>query len=347
VLEAQGWSTGAFVSNPLLDRNRRFSQGFDKWDQRLNRDERNRPGWGDRDARGTTEAALSWAQGSAQPPWFLWVHYQDPHGPYDSPGAAPARDAPGGPKLPLLEDNSGRGGIPLYQQIPGVRSAAVYEHRYLEEIRYLDREVKRLIEGLDGRFDPPVVVLTADHGEAFGEDGYWFAHGHSVGLDQVRVPLLVRPRFPTSGSVERQAVSLLDVAPTLLAAAGIEAPREFEGRALPLAGDAAEREARSVFVEHDHQVALIEGARYYARERAPRAPTERRNAYSPVLIARTARLTDDGRLPHYETLGDGGAELEQHLARFLAQSPPATASAPARELSAADRELLNRLGYTD
>jgi hypothetical protein len=159
--------------------------------------------------------------------------------------------------------------------------------------------------------------------------------------------LLVRPLSPTPISVRRQPVSLLDVAPTLLAAAGIEAPREFEGLPLLLAADTAEREARSVFVEHDHQVALIEGARYYARERAPGAPTGKRNAYSPVLSARTARLPDDGRLPPYQALRPEGAELEQRLARFLAQAPPATAFIPRRELSAAERELLNRLGYTD
>src|SRR5262245_10713624 len=191
LLRAAGYTTAAFVSNPVLNPSRNFGQGFDVYDVNLTRHERNRPGALERVAADTTDAALTWARTGPASPWFVWVHYQDPHGPYDPPGAGPARDEPGAEVLPVLEQQSGLGGIPAYQALPGLHSAAAYERRYLDEIRYLDPHVGRLIAALD-ELGRPAVLLTADHGEAFGEDGFYFAHGHSVGLDQIRVPLLWR-----------------------------------------------------------------------------------------------------------------------------------------------------------
>jgi len=215
LLREAGYATAAFVSNPVLERSRQLDRGFRLYDQRMPRRELNRPGFVERDARATTDAALAWAQMSAAEPWFLWVHFQDPHGPYAPPDAPPARDAPGGTPLPVLEqDESGFGGIPAY----------------LEEIRYLDDHLRRLVEGLDRLGSPPAVLATADHGEAFGEDGFFFAHGHSVGLDQVHVPMLWRPAASTPPRVVARAVSLVDVAPTLLAAAGLDAPAGWPGR---------------------------------------------------------------------------------------------------------------------
>lgn len=192
-----GYETAAFVSNPVLSRGRGLEQGFAVYDDHMTRRERNR-GMVEREAGETTDAALAWLK-VARSPWFLWVHYQDPHGPYEPPHPPHRSDPEGAERLPVLADHSGRGGIPAYQALPGLRSAAAYGERYLDEIRHLDLHVARLVAAADAGGAPPFVVLTADHGEAFGEDGYFFAHGHSVGLDQVRVPLLVRPAAPAPG----------------------------------------------------------------------------------------------------------------------------------------------------
>ena len=87
--------------------------------------------------------------------------------------------------------------------------------------------LKRLVDGLDALGEPVAVLLTSDHGEAFGEDDYYFAHGHSVGLDQIRVPLIWRSAGPARARVETAPVSLLDVAPTLLRVAGLDVPEGF------------------------------------------------------------------------------------------------------------------------
>jgi arylsulfatase len=189
LLRAAGYETAAFISNPVLERSHRLDQGFGVFDQEMPREERNRPGVVERVAQSATDAALAWAQIAAEPPWFMWVHFQDPHGPYEPPDASMGYDEKGGTRLPVLEtDHSGLGGIPSYQALPGLFTREAYERRYADEIRYLDGHLKRLVEGLDALGDPPAVLVTADHGEAFGEDGYYFAHGHSVGLDQIRVP---------------------------------------------------------------------------------------------------------------------------------------------------------------
>jgi arylsulfatase len=345
VLARAGWSTAAFVSNPVLQRPRNLGQGFEIYDDRMHARERNRP-LRERDAAATTDAALAWAR-VVRAPWFLWVHYQDPHGPYEPPGAPPARDPPGAEALPLLADHSGLGGIPAYQQLSGARSPEAYARRYLDEVRHLDLHVARLVAGLDALGARPALLFTADHGEAFGEDGYWFAHGHSLGLDQIHVPLLVRPAEPARPFVFRAAASTLDVAPTLLHLAGVAAPAAFEGAPLPLAETDAADPERVFFAEHRRRLAALRGDRYLARDRdgfvAPEPDPVSGGRWLP-LPPRSARLADT---PGYEPVaGDPPtAALEAALARFAARAtaePGATAP-----LSDEARDALRALGYLE
>jgi arylsulfatase A-like enzyme len=192
ILSAAGYSTGAIVSNPMIRKPLGLDQGFDHFDDRMTRREAHRPSLRERTAADTTDSALAWTS-ATKAPYFLWVHYQDPHGPYEPPGASPVRDDPRETPLEVLRDFSGWRGIPAYQVLPGVATPSAYEWRYAQEIRYPERNVKRLVAGLDQLGESPAILLTADHGEAFGEDDFYFAHGHSVGLDQIRVPLLWRP----------------------------------------------------------------------------------------------------------------------------------------------------------
>jgi arylsulfatase A-like enzyme len=361
LLQAAGYTTAAFISNPVLERSRQLDQGFGVFDQRMPREERNRPGFVEREARSTTDAALAWAQVAAEPPWFVWVHFQDPHGPYEPPDAAAAYDDPAEARLPLLRnDESGLGGIPAYQQLPGLFTQKAYEDRYLDEIQYLDEHVRRLVTGLDALGDPPAVLLTADHGEAFGEDGYYFAHGHSVGLDQIRVPLLWRPTAAAAPSVVSAPVSLIDVAPTLLRVAGVETPATWTGRPLPVGGGDAAAD-RAIFAEHGRRAAIISGGVYYARDRRPVAPDEvDLNSRGPVklLPSRTARLVglpatdrkDAARaLPVYELAdrSDAAAALEPALARFLAAAATRRAGAVHDSVPTEMQERLRALGYSD
>lgn len=354
LLREAGYDTAAFVSNPVVRRGRGLERGFAIYDDHMTRRERNRPGLREREAEATTRAALAWAQVS-RPPWFLWVHYQDPHGPYEPPGAGRRRDASESTRLSLLQDHSGRGGIPAYQELPGLRSVEAYERRYRDEIRYLDLHLGLLVKGLDELGDPPWVILTADHGEAFGEDDYWFAHGHSLGLDQIRVPLLVRPGGADPGATARRVtapVSVVDVAPTLLAAAGLEAPAGFIGRPL----QEAAVPGRALFAEHRLRGAVVSGDTYFARDRegfdAP-VPDAVSGGRLHPLPARSAVLPAEGPAGAYreatgETTDDGPTRvLAELLGARLASLPEAAPRPDGAAPTEAEREALRALGYLE
>lgn len=231
-LRAAGWRTQAVVSNWVLQRRAGLDRGFDDYDDRLPRVELGRP-VPERRADETTQAALdALARCTAETaPCLLWVHYQDPHGPYTprTPPSAAAlareRALPDGPReLPLLASNFGRGGIPAYQALGGDREVASYRARYDAEIADLDREVGRLLAALRAheRASESAVVFTADHGEALGEEDLWFAHGESLHDALVRVPLWIQR--PGHGAGRRSdVVSLVDLRPTLAALAGLPA----------------------------------------------------------------------------------------------------------------------------
>jgi arylsulfatase A-like enzyme len=342
-LAAAGYDTAAIVSNPVLAQERGLDQGFAVYDATMTRREPNRPDYLERGAADTTDAALTWLA-SARAPWFLWVHYQDPHGPYDPPGAPLARDAAGARALPVLADHSGYRGIPAYQALGGARGVETYEALYRAELDYLDREVSRLLRGCCGA-RPAGVLLTADHGEAFGEDDYWFAHGHSLGLELIRVPLLWRPPGGTPPAVVGAPVSTLDVAPTLLAAAGIEPPASFAGTPLPLAEPLPAETPRAFFAEHPMRRAVASGSLYFARDE-PGFDAPIHDALSDGLLhplpPRALRLPPGGGVPREEPLGEAQARA---LHGALGERPDGAGAA--RALSPEQRKRLEALGYVE
>ncbi|MEE2675041.1 MAG: sulfatase [Myxococcota bacterium] len=334
VLGRGGYATAAFVSSPELNRSRNLQQGFDLYDDRMSRTLPAGLPW--RQATRLSDAALAWLQ-EAESPWFVWIHYREPHGPYQSPALAapspvPAPTSVRGERLQLLATPTGRGGIPGYQAIPGLFTREGYEARYRREIRTVDSQIARLVTEIEAGGEPFGIAVTADHGEAFGEDRYYFSHGHSVGLDQIRVPLFWRP--PAGGQSEpiRVPVSTLDLAPTLLRAAGISAPAPLEGWPLPSGDDppGAPEQARAVFAEHPLQVAVVSGENFYSRLRVPavpipaRAPERVTPAYLRAAVARTARLSSrSDELPATEPARPTGIApfLEPLLVDFVAVEP--------------------------
>ena len=247
---ARGWRTEAVVSNWVLREAAGLAGGFEGYDDDMPQLEETRP-LPERIAADTTDAALvalDRCTRDADAKCFLWVHYQDPHGPYTPPAGRRSRllereqNAPGGRRqLALLPGNFGVGGIPDYQVLEDQREVAFYRAGYHAEIAYLDEELGRLLAALPerGLASRSVVVFTADHGEALGEGDYWFAHGEFLSEALVRVPLLIR--VPGAPPGERTDVaSLVDLYPTLLALFfGTTPDPRAPGRPL-LAPDAAE-----------------------------------------------------------------------------------------------------------
>jgi arylsulfatase len=254
-----GYATAAFVSNILLTRRVGLAKGFDVFDDELTTPDVNRPAVVERLAPDTTERALGWLRDREERPFFLWVHYQDPHGPYTPP--PPARDrfqitpSPDEKELPLRSGNAARGGIPAYQALPGLRLASEYESRYAGEIFFADQSIGELIASADAdsRRDT-IVLLTADHGESFGEYGHYFKHTHTTTPDVARVPLILRaPGLAPERRTE--IVSHVDVLPTLLDLAGLPIPSDASGISLAtLLGKPTRRLERFVYCDNGGQL---------------------------------------------------------------------------------------------
>jgi len=240
-MRTRGYATAAFVGNAVLRREIGLDRGFAVYDDELPHVEANRPLVYERRARATTERALAWLNG-ARAPFFLWVHYQDPHGPYDPPGDHAGRFALGSspeePPLPRLASSFAPGGIPAYQALPGLTRASEYRARYADEIRYADDWIGVLLAS--PRLADAIVVLTADHGESLGEDDYYFMHGTTTLPPEAHVPFVVRAPGIAPARITA-TVSHVDVAPTILELAGVPIPDGMRGVALgpALRGEAA------------------------------------------------------------------------------------------------------------
>ncbi len=327
MLRQHGYATAAFVSSPELNRSRNLQQGFDVYDDRTRH--AGAASLPRRSARSTTDAALTWLRNASQP-WFVWVHYREPHGPYQSPAVGDdfaALESEPSERLRVLPTAAGRGGIPGYQAIPGLFTRQGYEARYRAEIRIVDAQLARLVAQSQEPEDRLGILVTADHGEAFGEDRWYFSHGHSVSLDQIRVPLFWRPPGGARPEEILVAVSTLDVAPTLLRAAGLAVPESLEGWPLPSADDppGAPRLARAVFAEHPDHVAVVTGGNFYERLRSPVVDSgpDLTAEFLRAVAARTAILgTGLDALPAYSDARPSGitALLEPRLAEFLARN---------------------------
>lgn len=163
-------------------------------------------------------------------PVFLYLHFMEPHAPYDPPARFRERFV----RDPAID--SAIANRKLIDQHWAELTPAGIDHLaslYDGEVAYLDSELRRLFAGLDerGLLADAVVIVTADHGEELGEHGL-MSHGFSLYDQELRVPLiLLGPQVP-AGKVVRDNVSLVDVAPSILALAGLPADRRFEGRSL-------------------------------------------------------------------------------------------------------------------
>lgn len=208
-----GYHTAAFVSAFPLDRRFGFDRGFETYDDRLPKgNDRRRTPYVERFADATTDAVLRWLATASpreapQPaPWFLWVHYYDPHAPYEPPVAD-------------LADR--------YRQSP-----------YDGEIAFVDRQLGRLLQTIDvrGETSRTIVLVTADHGESLGEHGEG-THGIFLYDATLRVPwVMAGPQIP-AGRVSRTVARSIDVLPTLLDYAGLAQRSDVDGRSLRRAAD--------------------------------------------------------------------------------------------------------------
>lgn len=216
-LRAQGFATAAFVSSIILDSRFGLDQGFDHYDDDIvHYTRREGKAIVTRRAGTTIDAVLAWLdahqQSAPEQRFFNWIHFYDPHAPYDPP-------------LPYAH---------AYADSP-----------YQGEIAYVDSQIGRLVASLrtHGLLDDTLIVITADHGDSFGEHGEE-THGFFTYGTTTHVPLILsRPLGTTPGKHLTQVVQSIDLVPTIMTRLGFAIPPELEGKPL------SSTDPRTVFSE--------------------------------------------------------------------------------------------------
>jgi arylsulfatase A-like enzyme len=358
----EGIQTAAVVGNPVLSRDLGLAQGFHSYDDRFPGRVLNRP-YSEKTAEVAADAAIAQLETFGDRPFFFWLHLQDPHGPYTPPDRFAATTKASDLTDEVLEageDLSGLGAIPQYQILGAERRLAEYSRLYDAELRYLDHELGRVLDALDSLrlANRTLVVLTADHGEAFGEDGYYLAHGHGLSLDQTRVPLLIAGPGVRTGQVHDGAVSNLDVFATVLDFMGIvDVDRQQSRSLLPIVTGAGEAHDRIGYAESVTQRAVFMGDRYIRKDRHPPSDEQfwrSKNPYTgaPYVSLRGARSnTLSPGVKSEQPVGSEDGPLISELANFAEEADRMRAaiasSRDRRVLSEQEREGLRALGYLE
>ncbi len=207
------YRTAAFVAAWVLDGAFGLDRGFDHYDDSVgDADAQERP------ADAVVDAALSWLNANPDGPFFAWVHFFDPHFPYEPP----QEHAVGDP--------------------------------YDGEIAFVDAQLARLLAAIEarGERDGTLVVIVGDHGEAFDEHGE-VEHGVFLYDTTLRVPLIFAGAgVPQPGLVCPDAVGIVDVAPTIVELLGMERPDAWQGRSLLPALHGGKLEPRPIYAESDY-----------------------------------------------------------------------------------------------
>ena len=248
VLTAEGFTTAGFSGNAVVSSTFGLDQGYQEF--RLARELSGYTGHGD----SVKSSFVEWLGQNAGNRFFAYVHFREPHFPYDPP---PPYDTLFGP-APIFPD-----GLQDWEAVESYNRAAArgvevpaevldrIQTLYEGNLAYVDHLVGEILAELDrlGLAERTAVVLTADHGEALFEHGF-IGHNTQLYEESVRVPLMWR----VPGIAPRRVadvVELIDLAPTVLDLVGLgalPAVEAMQGRSLVplLVGDrAVERPAFS------------------------------------------------------------------------------------------------------
>jgi len=224
ILGARGYRTVAVSASPIVratpskeNPSAGFDRGFDVFDETCL--------WGS--AACVNKRALNLLD-RIEEPFFLYLHYMDPHGHYKTPRSYEHRFAgaydgydfiAAGDANPIADMLFNDG--PVFDITD--RDIQHLVDLYDDEIRYFDEQFETLVTRLrdDGLFDQSIIVFTSDHGEEFLEHGQ-VGHCRGVWETLTRVPLFIKVPGMNGGRRVDDAVQLVDILPTLLALLGIE-----------------------------------------------------------------------------------------------------------------------------
>ncbi len=217
VLHHLGYKTGAFISAwPLKKSITGLGKGFGVYNENFSYHYKvvNAARRGNE----VGDASRNWLKKHGHSRFFLWVHYFDPHHPYDLHK-----------QFADLQQESGAKIFPVSASVDVDRAAKI--RAYDSEIAFDDNDLGKTLKLLDdlGVRDHTLIVLVADHGESLGEHDYW-GHGNHIFQPTVHVPIVMSyPKLIPQGERVAANVSLVDVMPTILDYVGLDF--SFPGKA--------------------------------------------------------------------------------------------------------------------
>ena len=380
-----GYRTGAVVSAAHLNgAHSGLDRGFDDFVDVQARHGASEPDYVEwtRPAAEAVSAAKSWIRVHGTRPYFLWLHLFDTHLPY-----VPEEEFERlfverlAGRVDLMKKLHRKQIAPerIFQQNPDlapmerVLFQAVHDHEipadaliyngvgwteeeietltalYDSEIAQVDHALGELIDALDWDGGRPLVVLTGDHGEAFGKGGIYFDH-RGIFEPSVRVPLIIAwENVADAGRRISEPVQAIDVAPTILELAGLGIPDDLPGQSL--AGVVAGTDLpipRPIFIEHANRsaVAMVDGR------------------WKLILSLLSDSKSDDDLVYRHEALALYNLEIDPSESTDLSESEPirlsrmvnatlswlaanAERERVATELTPEVRERLAALGYLE
>ena len=247
-LREAGYNTAAFVSHYYLSKDYGFDRGFKKFVMNI-----------DAPAETMTDLAINWLKKNRKSSFFLFLHYFDPHTPYNPPLNYARKHYPAGVRV---VQGTTKDVISVIQKWPSDEAKETLrglEALYLGEIDFVDSSFSELYKYLQNwNLDTDtILIVVSDHGEEFMDHGL-MEHGFTLHEEQLRVPFIIHcpKRFPSHQTIDPK-VSLIDVMPTLLDMLHIPIPKSVQGRSLlPLINGSeaqSELQNRSLYGETTRQ----------------------------------------------------------------------------------------------
>jgi len=310
VLKGRGFETAAFVGSFTVDSRFGLDQGFDVFDDRFAEGQAFKALNSERKADKVFEPFSRWLDKAHSGQFFCWVHFYDPHLPYDPPS-------------PYKEE--------------------FVDNPYDGEIAYMDDYVGKIVEKLREKniIGNTFLILAGDHGEAFGEK---VEAGHGIFLYEgtMRVPLILyAENHLPQGMIVKPRVRLIDLMPTILDMLNIPADKDIQGISLLPFIAGKKKESLSSYIETyfprenygwSELVGLLSG--YWKYIRAPKEelynlkedPQELRN-----VIDEEKKIAQEKRAMLEETIARNSSVLQSGK----------------REMTAEEKKRLRSLGYID
>ena len=335
ILGRRGYSTAAFVGNwTLQDRLTGLAEHFETYTSVLNRKRWLGMMKGEATAEDLNEQALDWLaehlEGERRKPFLLWVHYVEPHAPYELHGSM----------LGQLEiDYSGELGE---------------SDRYDTEVAWVDARIGELLDEVFERvsWQDTLVVFVSDHGESLGEHGYW-GHGRHAYDPSLLIPMGLVWEGRIEPGVRGEPALITDLASTLLSAAGLEAPEFFHGFDwLPtLEGRGSAATDREMFFQAHKGTVLSKEDPAKARQKGLLEVARILEGTKEILrVARGRRHLYDLEADPEERKSRVSEPLSPELAAWLEEvrrGLELADSLPPPSLSDDDVEAMKALGYID